>query len=177
MSARRRPPGSSGPILIEIAPLAEQVNRLAGSKPGGRGTPTDPYGNLAHALKTPLSVSAGRGRTGPGAAGLRISPASVRDHEGQVDHHLRRVRAAARGAAHGLGERTPVAEVDELAVSWSGSSRKRAWRSTGARRPIPVRERRPSGNSRQLMENARNGRNQSGAVCRRQRMHQIGDSH
>jgi len=36
--------------------------------------------------------------------------------KGQVDHHLRRARAAAR-AAHGLGERTPVGEVvDELAV-------------------------------------------------------------
>ena len=36
--------------------------------------------------------------------------------QGQVDHHLRRARAAAR-AAHGLGESTPVGEVvDELAV-------------------------------------------------------------
>jgi signal transduction histidine kinase len=36
--------------------------------------------------------------------------------KGQVDHHLRRARAAAR-VAHGLGERTPIAEVlDELAV-------------------------------------------------------------
>jgi signal transduction histidine kinase len=35
--------------------------------------------------------------------------------KGQVDHHLRRARAAAR--AHVVGERTPVAEVlDEMAV-------------------------------------------------------------
>ena len=69
-------------------------------------------GNLAHALKTPISVmmtEAGQ-RPGPLAEVVARQAELMRQ---QVDHHLRRARAAAR--AQGPGERTPVAEVlDEL---------------------------------------------------------------
>jgi len=71
-------------------------------------------GNLAHALKTPLSVMLAEAESDPTplAAVVRRQAEIMK---GQVDHHLRRARAAAR--AQGLGERTPVGEViDELAV-------------------------------------------------------------
>src|SRR6185295_2920951 len=65
-----------------------------------------------HALKTPISVmmtEAGQ-RPGPLAEVVGRQAELMRQ---QVDHHLRRARAAAR--TQGQGERTSVAEVlDEL---------------------------------------------------------------
>ena len=99
----------------EIQPLAEQVNRLLDHNQEVVDRQRTHVGNLAHALKTPLSVMLAEAGTnaGPLADIVRRQSDIMK---GQVDHHLRRARAAAR-AAHGLGERTPVAEVvDELAV-------------------------------------------------------------
>lgn len=100
---------------VEIQPLAEQVNRLLDHNQEVVERQRTHVGNLAHALKTPISVMLAEAGTTEGPL-----PEMVRRQtkvmQGQVDHHLRRARAAAR-AAHGLGERTPVAEViDELAV-------------------------------------------------------------
>lgn len=100
---------------VEIQPLAEQVNRLLDHNQEVVDRQRTHVGNLAHALKTPISVMLAEAGQAKGAL-----PEMVRKQTGvmqaQVDHHLRRARAAAR-AAHGLGERTPVAEViDELAV-------------------------------------------------------------
>ena len=99
---------------LEIAPLADQVNRLLDHNQEVVERQRTHVGNLAHALKTPLSVM--QAEAGTEAGGL---PDVVRRQtevmKAQVDHHLRRARAAAR--AQGLGERTPVAEVlDEMAV-------------------------------------------------------------
>lgn len=100
---------------VEIQPLAEQVNRLLDHNQEVVERQRTHVGNLAHALKTPISVMLAEAGQAEGPL-----PDMVRKQTGvmqaQVDHHLRRARAAAR-AAHGLGERTPVAEViDELAV-------------------------------------------------------------
>jgi signal transduction histidine kinase len=100
---------------LEIQPLAEQVNRLLSHNQEVVERQRTHVGNLAHALKTPISVMLAEAGQAQGAL-----PDMVRRQtavmQGQVDHHLRRARAAAR-AAHGLGERTPVPEVlDELAV-------------------------------------------------------------
>ena len=100
---------------VEIQPLAEQVNRLLDHNQEVVDRQRTHVGNLAHALKTPISVMLSEAGQAEG-----VLPDMVRKQTGvmqaQVDHHLRRARAAAR-AAHGLGERTPVAEViEELAV-------------------------------------------------------------
>lgn len=99
---------------LEIQPLAEQVNQLLDHNQETVERQRTHVGNLAHALKTPLSVMLAE-------AGMQqgVLPDMVRKQtevmKAQVDHHLRRARAAAR--AHVLGERTPIAEViDEMAV-------------------------------------------------------------
>ncbi|HWQ87471.1 sensor histidine kinase [Brevundimonas sp.] len=99
---------------LEIQPLAEQVNRLLDHNQETVERQRTHVGNLAHALKTPLSVMLAEAGNQQGDL-----PDMVRKQtevmKAQVDHHLRRARAAAR--AHALGERTPIAEVlDELAV-------------------------------------------------------------
>ena len=104
----------SGDYPVEIAPLAEQLNKLLDHNQEVVERQRTHVGNLAHALKTPLSVMLAE--TEGQAGGL---PEIVRRQSeimrGQVDHHLRRARAAAR--AQGSGERTAVAEVlDEMAV-------------------------------------------------------------
>ncbi|MES2833432.1 MAG: ATP-binding protein [Pseudomonadota bacterium] len=99
---------------VEIQPLAEQVNRLLDQNQETVERQRTHVGNLAHALKTPLSVMLAEAGTAQG-----MLPDVVRRQtevmKGQVDHHLRRARAAAR--AQMLGERTPIGEVlDEMAV-------------------------------------------------------------
>jgi signal transduction histidine kinase len=99
---------------LEIQPLAEQVNQLLDHNQETVERQRTHVGNLAHALKTPLSVMLAEAGTQQG-----VLPDMVRKQtevmKAQVDHHLRRARAAAR--AQSLGERTPIAEVlDEMAV-------------------------------------------------------------
>ena len=96
----------------ELEPLAEELNALVLHNQETVERQRTHVGNLAHALKTPISVmmtEAGQ-RPGPLADVVSRQAEAIRQ---QVDHHLRRARAAAR--AQGPGERTPVAEVlDEL---------------------------------------------------------------
>jgi signal transduction histidine kinase len=104
-----------GVYPVEIQPLAEQVNRLLAHNQETVERQRTHVGNLAHALKTPLAVMLAEAGTkeGPLPDLIRRQTKVMQD---QVDHHLRRARAAAR-AAHGLGERTTVSEVlDEMAV-------------------------------------------------------------
>jgi signal transduction histidine kinase len=99
---------------VEIAPLAEQLNKLLDHNQEVVERQRTHVGNLAHALKTPLSVMLAEteGQSGGLPEIVRRQSEIMR---GQVDHHLRRARAAAR--AQGSGERTAVAEVlDEMAV-------------------------------------------------------------
>ena len=100
---------------LEIQPLAEQVNRLLDHNQEVVERQRTHVGNLAHALKTPISVMMTEAGTAEGAL-PELVRRQTKVMQGQVDHHLRRARAAAR-AAHGLGEKTDVSEVlDELAV-------------------------------------------------------------
>ena len=96
----------------ELEPLAEELNALVLHNQETVARQRTHVGNLAHALKTPISVmitEAGQ-RPGPLAEVVAHQAEVMRQ---QVDHHLRRARAAAR--AQGPGERTSVADVlDEL---------------------------------------------------------------
>lgn len=97
----------------ELAPLADELNALMAHNQEVVERQRTHVGNLAHALKTPLSVMLTEARQtgGPLAEVVEAQAEAMRQ---QVDHHLRRARAAAR--MQGSGERTSVAEVlDELA--------------------------------------------------------------
>jgi signal transduction histidine kinase len=102
-----------GAYPSELAPLAEELNALMAHTHEVVERQRTHVGNLAHALKTPLSVILSEARQQPGA----LSEVVIRQAETmgqQVNHHLRRARAAAR--AQGPGERTAVAPViEELA--------------------------------------------------------------
>ena len=98
----------------EIQPVAKQINAFLDYSQDVVERQRTHVGNLAHALKTPLSVlitSAGDDPS-PLNETVRRQAETMR---GQVDHHLRRARAAARSQS--MGERTMVEPVfDELAV-------------------------------------------------------------
>jgi signal transduction histidine kinase len=97
----------------EIAPLAQELNALLDHNQEVVERQRTHVGNLAHALKTPISVmlAEAEAQDGPLADVVRRQAEAMQGH---VEHHLRRARAAARLSTS--GERTPVAEVvDELA--------------------------------------------------------------
>ena len=97
----------------ELKPLTDELNALVEHNQETVERQRTHVGNLAHALKTPISVmmTEAQQRPGPLAEVVGRQTDAMRQ---QVDHHLRRARAAARST--GQGERTPVAEVlDELA--------------------------------------------------------------
>ena len=101
-----------GGYPMELTPLADELNALMAHNQEVVERQRTHVGNLAHALKTPLSVMLTEAGQQPGP----LSEVVTRQAEAmrhQVDHHLRRARAAAR--TQGSGERTSVAEVlDEL---------------------------------------------------------------
>lgn len=99
---------------VELAPLAQEVNALLAHNHEVVERQRTHVGNLAHALKTPLSVMLSEAEQQAGDPLAQVVARQARIMREQVDHHLRRARAAAR--AQGSGERTEVAPViDELA--------------------------------------------------------------
>ena len=104
-----------GHYPAELRPLAEELNALVEHDREVVERQRAHVGNLAHALKTPISVMLAEAESHPGplASVVERQAESMRTH---VDHHLRRARAAAR--SQGLGERTEVAPVlEELALT------------------------------------------------------------
>lgn len=102
-----------GAYPTELQPLTDELNALVTHNQETVERQRTHVGNLAHALKTPISVMLTEAdqRPGPLAEVVTRQAEVMRQ---QVDHHLRRARAAAR--SQGQGERTSVAEVlDELA--------------------------------------------------------------
>jgi signal transduction histidine kinase len=103
----------TGSYPTELQPLAAELNALMKHTQEVVERQRTHVGNLAHALKTPLSVIIAEAQARPGALAEVVQRQAGTMSE-QVDHHLRRARAAAR--AQGPGERTPLAPVlDELA--------------------------------------------------------------
>lgn len=90
-----------GKFPVEIAPLARETNALIESNREIVERARTHVGNLAHALKTPLSVmlnEAGARNGDPLAAKVREQVNIMRD---QVARHLERARLAARTAVMG----------------------------------------------------------------------------
>lgn len=97
----------------ELEPLAAELNALMAHNQEVIERQRTHVGNLAHALKTPLSVLLAEAARHPGGLAEMVMRQAEAMRQ-QVDHHLRRARAAAR--SQGQGERTLVAPVlDELA--------------------------------------------------------------
>jgi signal transduction histidine kinase len=99
-------------VPSELQPLARELNGLLDHNREVVERQRTHVGNLAHALKTPISVMLAEARGQPGVL-ADVVERQAASMQQQVEYHLRRARAAARAATS--GERTPVAEVlDEL---------------------------------------------------------------
>lgn len=97
----------------ELSPVADELNGLLVHNQEVVERQRTHVGNLAHALKTPLSVIQAEAERFPGPLADLVQRQADMMRE-QVEHHLRRARAAAR--SQGSGERTLVEPViDELA--------------------------------------------------------------
>lgn len=97
----------------EVAPLAEELNALVAHNQEVVERQRTHVGNLAHALKTPISVMLAEAQATPGPLAEVVKRQTDAMH-GHVEHHLRRARAAARSQAN--REQTMIEPVlDELA--------------------------------------------------------------
>jgi len=90
-----------GDYPLEIAPLAKELNSLISHNKTIVDRAQTHVGNLAHALKTPIAVLRNE------AEAAKTTPSEIVSRQtdsmaAQVDHHLRRARAAARGQAIGV---------------------------------------------------------------------------
>jgi len=104
-----------GDYPSELEPLATELNALVAHNQDVVERQRTHVGNLAHALKTPISVMLTEAQQQPGQLSEVVSR-QAEAMRGHVEHHLRRARAAARSQSH--GERTLVEPVlDELAVT------------------------------------------------------------
>jgi signal transduction histidine kinase len=102
-----------GKFPAEIEPLASELNSLIEHSAEVVGRARTHVSNLAHFLKTPLTVLASEASAQPGPLADAVSRQVVTMRR-QVDHYLARARAA--GALDVLGNRTPVKPVlDDLA--------------------------------------------------------------
>jgi signal transduction histidine kinase len=99
-----------GSFPLEIAPLAHEMNALIEANRETTERARTHVGNLAHALKTPLSVIMNEARGIDPPVGPRIAEqaALMREH---VDHHLERARMAAQRRI--IGVVTDVAPIVE----------------------------------------------------------------
>jgi signal transduction histidine kinase len=90
-----------GRFPVEISPLANELNALIDANRETTERARTHVGNLAHALKTPLSVITNEARAADPAFGGRIAEqaALMREH---IDHHLERARMAAQRRVIGV---------------------------------------------------------------------------
>lgn len=92
----------------EIAPLAEELNTLISHNKDVVERARTHVGNLAHALKTPLAVLRNEAELSKKTSSELVTK-QTEIMNNQVDHHLRRARAAARGQA--IGVSSPLSQV------------------------------------------------------------------
>lgn len=105
------------PMPIEVAPMVEELNGLIAHNERQAEEARRHAGNLAHALKTPLTVIMNAAT----ANADDLGPTVIREAttmRRQVDHHLARARAVGRrGNAHSRADVWPSLESVERAVS------------------------------------------------------------
>ena len=99
-----------GAFPAEIEPLASELNSLIEHSAEVVGRARSYVSNLAHLLKTPLTVLSNEATTSPGPLADLVLR-QVKSMQRQVDHYLARARAA--GALDVLGNRTLVEPVLE----------------------------------------------------------------
>ncbi len=106
-----------GKMPAEVAPMVEELNALVEHNDRQAEEARLHAGNLAHALKTPLSVIMNAAAAGqPDLAQAVIREA--RTMRRQIDHHLARARAVGRrGSAHSRAQVWPSIEAVERAVA------------------------------------------------------------
>ena len=99
-----------GELPLEIKPLQQELNALIHSNREIVERARTHVGNLAHALKTPLSVISNEARTQEGVLAAKVIEQAeiMRD---QITHHLDRARVAARSSV--IGDVTDVGVVLE----------------------------------------------------------------
>ncbi|WP_319936524.1 sensor histidine kinase [Lichenihabitans sp. Uapishka_5] len=133
VAAIRRGEGEriAGSFPRDIAPLASELNLLIAANREIVERARTHAGNLAHALKTPLSVITNETDVAALHPDTAALAAKVREQTGimrnQVDHHLGRARAAARSSVIGtLTEAKPV--IDGLVRTFEKIYRDRVLR-------------------------------------------------
>jgi signal transduction histidine kinase len=99
-----------GEFPVEIAPLSDELNTLIEHNAAVLERARTQVSNLAHALKTPLSILANDAAAGTGPLAESVGR-QIGIMRRQVDHYLARARTAA--AARVLGVRTELAPVVE----------------------------------------------------------------
>ena len=140
-----------GAFPVEIAPLARETNALIDANREIVTRARTHVGNLAHALKTPISVMINEATTHGGepfASKVREQTEIMRD---QVARHLERARLAARVAV--IGTVTDVRPGRHRACAHDGKdpppSRRRHRHRCRGRRALPRRAAGPRGDGRQ----------------------------
>ncbi|PTQ13504.1 histidine kinase [Sphingomonas oleivorans] len=104
-------------LPVEVAPMVEELNALLAHNEKQAEEARRHAGNLAHALKTPLTVIMNEATArSPDLAETVIREATTMRR--QVDHHLARARAVGRrGSAQSYAEVWPSLKAVERAVS------------------------------------------------------------
>jgi len=99
-----------GTYPSEIAPLAEELNTLIGHNKDVVERARTHVSNLAHGLKTPLAVLQNEAQTS--RSGLsEVVRRQTDSMKRQVEHHLHRARAAARGQTIGV-----ITEIEPVII-------------------------------------------------------------
>jgi len=106
-----------GAMPAEVAPMVEELNALIEHNDKQAEEARRHAGNLAHALKTPLTVIMNAATAKADDLGDTVVR-EARTMRRQVDHHLARARAVGRrGSAHSRAEVWPSLDSVERAVS------------------------------------------------------------
>lgn len=106
----------SGDMPVELMPMTEELNALVAHNEMQAEEARRHAGNLAHALKTPLTVIMNAATAGSDDLADTVIR-EARTMRRQVDHHLARARAVGRrGSAHSRAEVWPSVDSVERAV-------------------------------------------------------------